>query len=170
MELKDLFKRNNKPFPEIVVDKQNKQWAGMLKNLYAGCFSETVAFLQYLYQSYITRINEPQISDMLMAIVEDEMEHHEQLAMAIIKLGGNPFYENAGGMVLPLVCVSNSQNLRDMLRRNISLEERAISEYKNVADRIDNDSIKELLNRIVEDEELHRMAFEQILEYVNFYK
>ena len=41
---------------------------------------------------------------------------------------------------------------------------------KNVADRIDNDSIKELLNRIVEDEELHRMAFEQILEYVNFYK
>ena len=118
MDINDLPYSVNTPFPEVEVTEKNLYYAGLLQNLYASCASETGAVLQYIYQSYVTKPKEPSISKLLEHIAITEMQHHEQLADAIVKLGGVPYYNNSQGVNFNIRCVYDYTNLKHMLLRD----------------------------------------------------
>lgn len=170
MEIKDLPYSVGTPLPEVVVDKKNLYYAGLLQNLYSSCSSETGAVLQYIYQSYVTRPKEPEIADLFEHIAITEMHHHNALGSTIIKLGGLPFYTNSQGVNFNIRCVYDNTNLKQMLLKDIEDEQKAIADYNYAKNIIENESIKALLERIVEDEELHKKSLEAVLEYITFYR
>lgn len=170
MDIKNLPTSANTDFPTVVVEKENKKWANILQNLYAGCDSETSGILQYVYQSYITRPMEEDIADILEKIAMVEMTHHEELGSTIVKLGGNPYYVNSKNMPFRIGCVSPARNLKEMLRVDIKGEEEGIMSYEKAIKEIDNESIKALLERIKEDEIIHKNTLQSIYDYISFYK
>ena len=170
MEIKDLPYTNKQDYPEIVIEEPNSKWAAILQNLYAGCESETTAVLGYIFDSYITKNKEKEIAKLFIDIAIVEMEHHSKLADAIVKLGGTPYYCNSQGMAFSIKCVNQSTNLKQILLKSIDAEERAIQGYQKAKQAIDNESIQQLLNRIIEDEKLHKSSLESVFEYISFYK
>jgi bacterioferritin len=170
MEIKDLPYSTGEGFPKIVVDTPDKNTVALLKNLYASCGSETTAILQYIYQSYVVAPKEKEIADILSKIAMTEMHHHEELGRAIVAFGGVPFYTSSQGIPFSARCVYDGTNLKQMLLANINAEAQAIESYNNAIKKVNNESLKQFLTRIVNDEESHKKTFECLLEYVSFYK
>ncbi len=170
MEIKDLPYTTGENYPQITIDDTDKTTVNILKNLYASCGSETTAILQYIYQSYLVEPKEKEIADILSKIALTEMHHHQELGKAIVMLGGVPFYTNSQGVPFSARCIYDGVNLKQMLLANINAESLSIQSYNNAISKINNQSIKQLLSRIVQDEEIHKKTFECLLEYVSFYK
>ena len=170
MEIKNLPTSAEGAYPEVMITTKDRNTANILQNLYCDCNSETEAVLGYIYQYYITQPMEEDIAEIFEKISITEMRHHELLGKTIVKLGGVPYYVNGRNMPFRISCISPTRNLKEILRNNIKDEERAIENYERAIDRIDNDSIKDLLKRIIEDEQVHLKTLQTILEYVSFYK
>lgn len=170
MDIKNLPVSANRDFPQVTIQGENRLWANILQNLYADCDSETSGILQYVYQSYVTRPMEEDIANILEKIAMVEMRHHEQLGNTIVKLGGNPYYVNSRKMPFRISCVSPTRNLKEMLRVDIKGEEEGILAYDRAINMIENESIKALLERIKEDEIIHKNTLQTIYEYISFYK
>lgn len=170
MDIKNLPTSAEGVYPEVMVTSKNRITANILQNLYSDCDSETEAVLGYTYQHYITKPMEEDIAEIFGKIAINEMHHHELLGETIVKLGGVPYYVNSRNMPFRIGCINPTRNLKDILRNNIKGEENAIKSYEMAITRIDNDSIKDLLRRILEDEKVHLKTLQTILEYITFYK
>lgn len=157
----------NKPYPEIRVEKENIEYAKILLEDYAGSKGEDTAIHEYLFQSFIKK----DISDVLKEISFTEMRHLEILGELITKLGGKPFYCNLNKKeIIPWTSnfVNYTMNLKDMLLSDILLEKETISRYEKHIMEIDDKYVKEILNRIIEDEKLHISCLRKLYnEYDN---
>ena len=60
--------------------------------------------------------------------------------------------------------VNYNNNLKDILKINIEAETLAIKNYKNLIKVIDDKYVKELLRRIIIDEEIHLQIFKNLYE------
>jgi len=170
MDIKNLPTSAEGAYPEVMITTKDRNTANILQNLYCDCNSETEAVLGYIYQYYITQPMEEDIAEIFEKISITEMRHHELLGKTIVKLGGVPYYVNGRNMPFRISCINPTRNLKEILRNNIKDEERAIENYERAIDRIDNESIKDLLKRIIEDEQVHLKTLQTVLEYVSFYK
>ena len=170
MDIKNLPTSAGGEFPTVVIEKENKMWANIIQNLYASCDSETSGILGYIYQSYIIRPMEEEIANILEKIAMVEMRHHEQLGNLIVKLGGDPYFVNSRNMPFQIRCVKRTKNLKEMLLYDIKGEEEGILDYEKAINQIDNESIKALLERIKQDEIVHKNTLQTIYDYVSFYK
>ena len=63
-----------------------------------------------------------------------------------------------------------TRNLKEILISNITAEETAILDYKILLKKVPDESVKAVIECIIEEEELHIKAFKEILEYVTFWK
>ena len=94
--------------------------------------------------------------------------HLDLLMNAIVDFGGTPKYEDALGSAFNVNGINYSIKLKDMLENNIKDEQKSISDYTRTAERVKNQSLKDLLNRIKLDEERHLEIFKKILNNVTF--
>ena len=90
------------------------------------------------------------------------------LMHAITQFGGNPKYEDAQGNYFNAGTLNYSMKLRDMLDNNIRAESVAIENYKMAINKVKNQSLKDLFNRIIEDEQRHLEVFKRIRDNVEF--
>ena len=151
--------KSNLPYPEIKVEKENIEYAKLLLYPYAGIVSEDTATHLYMYQSFIL---DKKISDTLKNIAIVEMHHLELLAKTINLLGLKPEYK-ANDIPWTTNYVNYNNNLKDILKINIESETLAIKNYNNLIEVIDDKYIKELLKRIIIDEEIHLKIFKELL-------
>ena len=105
----------------------------------------------------------PEIATALREISVVEMEHFEKLGEAIVEFGGNPNLTDGRGNVWTGRNVLQLRNPRDILIANIRAEERAICEYQRSAARTQNESLRALFERIIEDEKNHIIIFNELL-------
>ena len=168
MNLEDIEVRVNKPYPEIVNAVEDRNTVGILKNLLSSRASELTAVLQYTYQSVVSAEIEKEISDIIEEISIVEMMHMEMLMEAIKDFGGNSKYEDAFGNVFNAGYVFYSNKLMEMLNANIAGEKKAIEDYSNAIKKVQNESLKKLFERIIEDERLHITIFKRIKDNVQF--
>ena len=111
---------------------------------------EHAAIVQYLQHAYA--IGESGEACEIEAVARDEMRHFDWLAEAIVKLGGDPAVERGnvdlegGGPVA-------------WMGRDVAAEERAIAQYQQHIEAIDDAGIERLLRRILSDEQAHRDKF-----------
>lgn len=133
----------------------------MLKEDYAGAVSEMTAISQYIYQNIQSTDNES-FANAILQIAIVEMSHLDMLGDAILALGGNPTFGN-GTVFWQGKLVNYARTLPEMLRADIEAETQAIANYERQAAKTANASVRALLERIVQDEQLHLRFFRETL-------
>ena len=168
MNFEDIVVKLDKPYPEIVNTTEDRETVSILKNLATSKSGELNGVLQYIYQSVVSNKINKEISSIFEEIAIVEMIHLNLLMNAIVSFGGVPRYEDGLGNQFNTTNINYSFKLKDMLQNNIKDEQIGVSDYSRAAERVKNESLKSLLNRIKMDEELHLQIFKNILNNVTF--
>ena len=153
--------RRPEPYPPMEVAERNLTYAKILARDYAGTVSEMTAITQYVYHNL--DIGNKEVSDLMMCIARVEMHHLHMLGTLIKKLGGDPRYEvesnywNAG-------FVKYGRNMCQQITLDIDAEYAAIRQYKLHLTYIDDPFVKEVIKRIIMDEEYHIKLFTGVYE------
>lgn len=168
MEIKDVKVRADLPYPQIENASKDMRTVAILKDLLSARNGELTAILQYTYQSRIANLSETEIANLLEEISIVEMKHTELLMDAILSFGGDPRFDNSFGQYFTASYINYSQKLKDMLQANIRAESSAIEDYTRAIKNVQNQSLKDLFNRIILDEQIHLEIFEKLLNSVKF--
>lgn len=157
----EMKARSTLPYPKIEVCEQNKRYATLLFNDYAGQKGELTATTKYFYQHLV--IQDADIAKFIMDVSIVEMQHLEMLGRLISAFGADPrlygtkYYWDAG-------FVSYDRNLISVLNKNIAQEYEAIEGYQKRMNQIDDEGARKVLARIIIDEQEHINAFKSCLE------
>lgn len=162
MDFNELATAADLPYPEPLIPYPNPLEAKKLMNDYGGRDSETTAVLQYMYQSYILNKEFPDYSKAIEKIAIVEMHHHELLGTSIAELGGfpviggrNTFWNGS--------FVNYVTDLVKLLEADIQGEEIAIANYEKTILSLQSESLKQMIERIILDEEQHIIVFKAML-------
>ncbi|MBO5954357.1 MAG: hypothetical protein J6Q13_00125 [Clostridia bacterium] len=168
MNLSEIEVKVNKPYPEIENAEEDMVTVNILKNLANSRVGELTGVMQYIYQSVIADKTNEEIAGIFEEIGVVEMMHLDMLMHAISDFGGVPKYEDSQGNFFNTANLNYSMKLREMLDNNIRAETVAIENYRMAIERVKNQSLKDLFNRIIEDEMRHLEIFKQIRDNVHF--
>lgn len=163
----------NLPYPEPRIERQNVQYANILLKDYSGAVSEFTAINLYVYQHFVSDREYEDYAELIGGVSMAEMKHLELLGETIKLLGIKPVYiDNAcppGKFWTPRY-VNFTTFIREMLMEDIQSEQKAIENYKYHITLIQDRYIRELLQRIIVDEELHVKLFKELYDkYSNRY-
>ncbi len=158
----------NLPYPKPRVETENIEYAKILSQDYAGMISEDTAIHLYTYQAFVLSDQNPTISAVLHHIAIVEMKHLELLGETIKLLGIAPKYVTYSQDNIKHFWSSSSVNyttsLPNMLKQDIKAETIAIENYISHKESINDKYIRELLDRIILDEQRHLEIFQQLYE------
>ena len=157
-----LSSKKNIPYPKLMNVRQNIRYANLLYDNFAGEEGELTAVNQYIYE-HIELKRYESFSKIILSIAKEEMYHLEIIGDLIKRLGRKPYYINQNQ------CIWNADNIKyhfnnvyDILVFNIELEKKAIIGYKEMIKHTQNKSIKDLLERIILDEQTHMEIFNRL--------
>jgi len=155
------------PYPSVRVTAPNRQYAELLLEDYAGVVSEFTAINQYLHHYFtLAGINE-EVAELEECISLVEMHHMELLAETIRLLGVDPRYRvirNSQEIYWNATYVYYGFSVCDKLAADIASEWAAIAAYRDHQQRIGDPHIKELLERIIQDEYHHIRLFNEAMQ------
>ena len=152
------------PYPEPRVLRPNHNYALILLEDYAGSVSELTAINQYFYHYLTFEEKYENLAELEECISIIEMYHLELLGKTIQMLGLPPKYwtlNNNRPTFWNASYVCYGKDVCDRLFADIAAEEKAIKQYRLHQKMIDDPYIKELLERIIMDEEHHLQLFRQ---------
>ena len=168
MNLDEIEVKIDKPYPEITNANDDYKTVAILKDLTMSRVGELTAVLQYVYQSVISNQIMEDISEIFEEIGIVEMMHLDMLMHAITDFGGVPVYEDSQGGLFNTKYINYNMKLKDILENNIQIEKKVIEKYNIAIKSVENESLKKLLSRIVEDEKRHIEIFKHIMNNVKF--
>ena len=168
MNFENIKVKIDKPYPEITNANDSPQVVAIIKNLANTRAGELRAVLQYVYQSVVADSVEEEIATIFEEIGIVEMMHLDMLMHTITEFGGIPEYNDSQRNFFNANVVNYTTKLSEMLDNNIQGESLAIENYKQAIMRVDNQSLKDLFARIIEDEEQHIRVFKKIRDSVRF--
>lgn len=151
------------PYPEPRVVRPNHFYATLLLEDYAGIVSELTAINQYFYH-YLALYNYHDLAELEECVSIIEMFHLELLGKTILQLGIPPEYRTLTSNrqnYWDASYVYYGRNVCDMLTADIAAERNAINNYRHHQFLIEDPYIKELLGRIIMDEEHHLILFSE---------
>ncbi len=129
----------------------NEQIVALLRRDMEG---EHQAIVQYLNHAYT--MGREDLAPSIEAVAREEMRHLDWLADAIGELGGDPSMARDRPDFAPDEPV-------EQMTKNVGLEETAIAQYRTHIEAIDNDHVRQVLARILHDEEAHKGIFEGLV-------
>ena len=142
--------------------RQNLKYANLLYDNFAGSDGELTAVTQYIYE-HIELNRYESFSKILLSIAIEEMKHLQLIGELIRRLGKKAYF------IDKKQCAWNTENIKyhfnniyDMLMYNIESEKKAILGYKEAIKYTQNKSIKDLLERIILDEQTHLEIFNRL--------
>lgn len=151
-----------------IVDLSLKDLVHDLNKAYAD---EWLAFYLYWYMSKtVSGKAYEDMSEMLEKIAKDELEHAEELADLITKLGGlptaNPMDLEKNANAPYLMPPKNTADINRMIRVVTEAEAQAIEVYSKIAKKtLGKDHITyQLITHIMSEEVTHEEMFENLLE------
>lgn len=150
------------PYPKVKIKCPNPYYAALLQDDYAAAKSEYTAVSQYVFGHIVSC--DKKIAEDFLGIAIVEMSHLEMLGDVIVDLGGNPLFRSGHNDVWNSNYVPYGCSTEDRLRLAIKGECEAIRQYRCHIEKICDEDIRRLLERIIEDEELHIRIFERALE------
>lgn len=158
-----------KSYPPIKVTKPNIQYAKLLSQTFASSSGEMTAIFQYLYQHWILQKQNNSFAKVLFRISLVEMTHLDILGELITLLGGDPrcaAVEQNKFIYWNGAMPDYSQDLKEMLSTNAKSEGKAIQEYKELASKISDPYIYDILTCFAKDEEIHYRIFKDYLNQI----
>lgn len=154
------------PYPTLKDITPDARSLRIISPAYASPTSELNTILQYIYHSFFfDNRGYSDIAEKLVGIAVSEMRHLKILGKTLFLLGAAPVYTQ-----YPPSCfnfystkfVSYSRTLENMLEDDIAGERHAISSYKKMLMCLKNEKVKQIVSRIIVDEELHLEILEGI--------
>lgn len=155
------------PYPPIQVREQNTAYADLLSIDYCGAVSEMSAITQYINSQNRISCEDCTLAKTILGIAVAEMMHLQKLGELIWLLGGKvdyvARYQNGPKMWSPS-CLVLPETARQMLLEEIVSEQDAIKQYRVHMNRIQDDCINAVLDRIIADEEYHITMLQILLD------
>jgi bacterioferritin len=164
-ELKHVKYFVKAPYPKIKVEEINVNYGDILLEDFAGSVSELTAINLYVFQHIVSEDIFKDYSELIRGIAIVEMKHLDLLGGTIKLLGVKPVYINSfvpNGQLWNASYVDFSDNILDMIAKDIESEEQAIVQYESHINLIHDRYVRRLLERIVMDEELHIRLFNRL--------
>ena len=159
----------NKPYPVPVGLSENRRCAQMLLRLYCGSVSELTSVCQYMYHYQEALPVYAPLAEAYQGICIAEMQHMTLLGGCIKQMGMRPKYryfsESESPVNWSVRNVRYCSTVGDMLLADIQNEESTVKQYQQALRRTNNTQIKMLLERILEDEELHVQIFTDLYNH-----
>lgn len=173
-----MFKHEKQLFHPVEVERANPQYAVLLQEQLGGANGELKAAMQYMSQSF--RIKDPEIKDLFLDIVAEELGHMEMVAQTInllnghdvqattvaagevqshVLLGLNPGLINASGYSWTSDYVTVTGDLCADLLSNIASEQRAKVVYEYLYRQIEDKKVRETIDFLLNREEAHNAMF-----------
>lgn len=153
------------PYPEPKVERKSLEYANILLQDYAGAVSELTAINLYVYQHIVSKGDFDDYAELIGGVSMAEMKHLELLGKTIKLLGIKPIYMDSAcppGRLWTPNYINFSVYIKEMLLEDIKAETEAIKTYKYHISIIKDKYIRELLKRILVDEELHLKYFKEL--------
>ena len=117
---------------------------------------EHSAIIQYLYNVFL--IGDPEITKEIESIARQEMRHLKWFAQKVVELGGRVSLKRVEE------AIKLGESWEEMLKNDVNAEEEAIKIYSSQLEIVKDDSVKKLLDRVINDEMRHRDEFSELLE------
>ncbi|HHV33068.1 MAG TPA: bacterioferritin [Clostridiales bacterium] len=158
---------DSSPYPPIKVQAPNRDYADLLMDDLAGPSGEFTAMSLYFYQHSVADKQFGDYSIMTMRIAIAELHHMDILSSVIRELGGNPVFQSSTRSNARYWSAKNvvySSDLCKSLRIALDGETNAIETYGRHIQMIDDPYLKNILERIVVDERLHRSYIYHMIE------
>ncbi|MCS6957935.1 MAG: ferritin-like domain-containing protein [Aquificaceae bacterium] len=118
---------------------------------------EHSAIVQYLYHIFL--ITDGNITSEIEEIARQEMRHLKWFAQKVVQLGGQVVLDRLEDMIM-----IGGPDWADMLAKDIWAEEEAIRIYSEQLEIVKDDSVKRLLERVIKDEQDHKIEFSELME------
>ena len=158
--------KSEKEYPSLDGITEDYKTLRVISPAYAGGRGELTAVLQYVYQSILLgRLGKKEMSKTILGIAINEMHHLELLGTAITMLGAPPAFTGCLPYPIGYYSASNvnySKTPCEMIEADIIAESNAIADYRKILTCISNEALTRLIERIIEDEELHLAAFKSM--------
>ncbi len=149
----------NDPYPKIENIKQDYRFGKMLYDSYAGSYGELTAITQYVYEN-ITNEENKELRNVLMRVAMDEMHHLKILGELLVELGFIPYYMGSRNNKWCSDRVKYKfSSVEEMMKYNKKKKKMAIKEYERLIENTEDKCIKDILSRIIKDEENHIRIF-----------
>ncbi len=156
------------PYPTTDGIRNDALSLQIISPAYSTSVGELNAVLQYVYHSFcFYKHGLKDCAEMLMSIAKAEMIHLDILGKTIFALGAAPVfaqYPSTGFNFYSTKYVAYSNTLRHMLEDDLICERRAIADYKKMLRCLKNKQVAAIVSRIIDDENLHVAAIEEILK------
>lgn len=151
------------PYPPVRVQARNLDYARLLREDFAGQVSEFSAIAQYLHHHYT--LTNVELAMLLEGISQVEMRHMEILGELIVALGGDPRYTGEGSNFWNGSYVAYlTGDICAQLRADLEGERAAIRQYEAHRRQIADPFIREIIARIIQDEECHITLLQAALD------
>lgn len=140
-------------YPKLSRIKHNDYYCGIVQDLYCGKEGELTSFLQFTYQNNILLPFGNDFYRFFASLADEDLFHCQLLSETIISLGGDPFYCDNQGRWFGGRWIDYVKNIKQMLELDIEMKEKLIIDYKTAISKIDDLSIKQMLDAILKDEQ-----------------
>lgn len=150
----------NLPYPVVCGEITDRE-LNLLYCFSGGRFSKLTNLTTHLYQSVIFS-NDCTTYNLLTAVYQCELLHLSKLLHAILSFGGDPVFAGKYNY-FSASYTSYQKNLKVALEENILAKQQTVSEYCELIDSTQNQSLADFLKRLTMDEQLHIKLFEDEL-------
>ena len=160
-----MLATNNSPYPPIQVEGKNAYYARLMLSNVGGRNSEMGAVSTYFYNSVM--LKDESIAKLFHQVSLVEMRHLEIFAQFTRLLGQDPRLWKQEGRrhIYWNACYNHYAGTPQAIMQQAILGERAaIEKYERQMAVIDDPHIVKMLERIIQDEQLHVQAFTQIYQ------
>ncbi len=155
------------PYPSARAEGCNPAYARIVLESFGGAEGELTAITTYTYQDIELGESYQEVAETLHGIAIVEMRHLRMLGDLVKSLGGDPVfgaYQRRHLQFWDGGNVNYTKTLGDLLLADIRMEEAAIFGYRQAAERIEDDAVCAVLERIALDEEVHLALLKELLE------
>ena len=165
MDQETFIYQDSAPYPPIEVCGPNLVYAAEMLSNIGSCNSEMSAVSLYFYNSLISKEPYAQIAECFQHIMIVEMHHLDIYGQLAYRLGADPrlwSYSGRRASYWSPGCNQYPCQLEPLLRNAIKGENEAIMKYRRQAERIKDENIAAILNRIILDEKCHIHIFDRL--------
>lgn len=128
---------------------KNSYYEGLLQDLFGEKDGFFTILMHFLYQKNQIFINYPDFASDFEELLSLELKSCEKTSELIIGLGGDAKFYSSNKKYISGSGVDYVKNLRPILELDIELVEKSIIDIKNAYSKIENASVRAVLNEIL---------------------
>ncbi len=155
---------------DIKVEKENREYADILLEDYAGSLGVLSSLLTYTYQMVIQGVMNRVLAEDILSIKNRKMEHMEIIGKLILLLGGNPQFGTMDSrirsrMIPYTTCgICYEQNPVQFLEQDIKKEKQIYQQYIAHQKIVKDVYIQDIFTMLLEEEKELIATLQKLLE------